>query len=106
MIKKIILAAIAVAAVSVSSAQAGPLYLSFGTENGGIGVLNYTGFANYTVSKGSVDLIGNGYFDAYSGNGLGVDSRRPRLNQFGALTTNADGLGTYHVGFLLGGPDL
>jgi hypothetical protein len=104
MIKKIILAAIAVVAVSVSSVQAGPLYLSFGAENGGNGVLNYTGFANYTVSKGSVDLIGNGFFDAYPGNGLYVDLAGS-TNQYGALTTNTIfGAGTYHVGLSLGGP--
>jgi hypothetical protein len=50
---------------------------NFDTENGGVGVLNYNGFANFTVSNsgsgGAVDLIGNGFFDFYPGNGLYVD---------------------------------
>jgi len=36
-------------------------------------MLNYAGFANWTVSNGTVDLIGNGYFDFQPGNGLYVD---------------------------------
>lgn len=46
---------------------------NFNGENGGVGVLNYTGFANWTVGPGSVDLIGNGFFDFLPGNGLYVD---------------------------------
>lgn len=46
---------------------------NFNAENGGTGVLNYTGFANWTVDGGTVDLIGNGYFDFLPGNGLYVD---------------------------------
>ena len=45
----------------------------FNAANGGVGVLNYTGFSNWTVSDGTVDLIGNGYFDFLPGNGLYVD---------------------------------
>jgi len=46
---------------------------NFNGENGGTGVLNYNGFANWTVSNGTVDLIGNGFFDFLPGNGLYVD---------------------------------
>jgi PEP-CTERM motif len=50
---------------------------NFETQNGGVGQLNYTGFTNFTVtnsgSGGAVDLIGNGFFDFYPGNGLYVD---------------------------------
>jgi hypothetical protein len=50
---------------------------NFDTENGGAGQLNYSNFANFTVSNagtgGAVDLIGNGFFDFYPGNGLYVD---------------------------------
>jgi len=47
---------------------------NFDAENGGAEALNYTGFANWTVSNGSVDLIGNGgRFDFLPGNGLYVD---------------------------------
>jgi hypothetical protein len=35
---------------------------TFDSENGGIGVLNYFGFQNWDVTNGSVDLIGNGYW--------------------------------------------
>jgi PEP-CTERM motif len=49
----------------------------FDTENGGVGQLNYFNFANFTVaneaSGGASDLIGNGFFDFYPGNGLYVD---------------------------------
>ena len=46
---------------------------NFDGENGGVGALNYTGFANFSVSNGLVDLIGNGFFDFLPGNGLYVD---------------------------------
>ncbi|MEJ2430399.1 MAG: PEP-CTERM sorting domain-containing protein [Deltaproteobacteria bacterium] len=46
---------------------------NFDSENGGVGVTNYTGFANWTVTDGTVDLIGNGFFDFLPGNGLYVD---------------------------------
>jgi len=37
------------------------------------GALNYSGFINWTVTDGSVDLQGNGFFDYLPGNGLYVD---------------------------------
>jgi hypothetical protein len=50
---------------------------NFNSENGGNPTLNYAGFANWTVGAGigggTVDLIGNGYFDFLPGNGLYVD---------------------------------
>lgn len=49
---------------------------NFNSENGGVAnssTLNYTGFANWTVTSGTVDLIGNGYFDLQPGYGLYVD---------------------------------
>ena len=46
---------------------------NFDTENGGNALLNYTGFANWTVSNGTVDLVGNGSWDYWPGNGLYVD---------------------------------
>jgi hypothetical protein len=76
----------------------------FNSENGGTPVLNYYGFADYTVSAGSVDLLGNGYFDAYPGNGLYVDMAGS-TGQYGALTTKAVfGPGTYDITLGLGGP--
>src|SRR5882757_8374032 len=104
MIKKLVVAAIAFAAVGISGAQAGPAYLSFGAENGGAGMLNYTGFSNYNVTTGSVDLIGNGSFDNYPGNGLYVDLAGS-TGEFGAITTKAIfAPGNYHIGLSLGGP--
>jgi hypothetical protein len=45
----------------------------FDAENGSTGQLNYTGFANWTVSDGFVDLMGNGFHDFYPGSGLFVE---------------------------------
>jgi hypothetical protein len=51
---------------------------NFNSENGGVPTLNYNSFANWDVANagttgGTVDLIGNGAFDFYPGNGLYVD---------------------------------
>jgi PEP-CTERM motif-containing protein len=63
---------------------------NFDAENGGVGKLNYFNFANFVVSNagsgGAVDLIGNGFFDFYPGNGLYVDICGSSL-QCGVLTT-------------------
>ena len=48
-------------------------YDDFNAENSSLASLNYTGFANWTVEYGSVDLIGNGVYDYYPGNGLYID---------------------------------
>ena len=76
----------------------------FNTENGGSGVLNYTGFANWTVSKGTVDLIGNdGFFDFYPGNGLYVDLDGTS-GEAGLLSSKIIfAPGSYVVSFDLGG---
>ncbi len=87
-----------------SSASADVLPNQFDSENGGNGILNYAGFANFTVSSGTVDLIGNGFFDGFPGNGLYVDMAGS-TNQFGALMTDTIyGSGTYQVTVGLGGP--
>lgn len=66
--------ALAVVVLCASPAKASIVFQdNFNSENGGAGALNYASFANWTVSDGSVDLIGNGFFDFYSGNGLYVD---------------------------------
>ena len=77
---------------------------NFNTENGGVGALNYIGFANWTVSSGSVDLIGNGYYDFYPGNGLYVDLDGS-TGQGGtmATTTQVFAPGTYLLEFNLAG---
>jgi hypothetical protein len=46
---------------------------NFNSENGGVGVLNYAAFSNWNVTDGTVDLIGNGFFDFFPSNGLYVD---------------------------------
>lgn len=49
-------------------------YDNFDAENGGVEQLNYTGFAQWTVTTGTVDLIGNGgTWDLQPGHGLYVD---------------------------------
>ncbi|XZF62279.1 MAG: Calx-beta domain-containing protein [Gloeotrichia echinulata DVL01] len=59
--------------VSVSILPVILLSDNFNGENNGGGRLNYTGLANWTVSDGSVDLIGSGYFDLLPGNGFYLD---------------------------------
>lgn len=61
---------------------------NFNTENGGVGALNYTGFANWTVMDGTVDLIGNGYFDFCPGYGLYVDMDGSTSNAGKMVKTN------------------
>ena len=46
---------------------------TFDTENDGRGVLNYTNLSNWDVTVGSIDVIGNGFFDLLPGNGLYID---------------------------------
>jgi len=64
----------------LGQAKAGPypvgyvlLFDNFNSENSGVGALNYNKFLNWDVVDGTVDLIGNGYFDFLPGNGLYVD---------------------------------
>jgi len=49
------------------------LYDNFNSENNGNGALNYSSFSKWTISNGSVDLIGNGFHDFFPRNGLYVD---------------------------------
>lgn len=90
------------------SASAGTvLYDNFDGENGGVGQLNYYNFANFTVSNagsgGAADLIGNGFFDFYPGNGLYVDVCGS-AQQCAVLTTKQSfGPGTYNVTLDLAG---
>jgi hypothetical protein len=45
----------------------------FDQENNGVGVYNWTSFANWNVVDGCVDLHGNGFHDVQPGRGLYVD---------------------------------
>jgi hypothetical protein len=67
-------------------------------------MLNYTDFANWTVSNGTVDLIGvNTQWDFYPGNGLYVDLDGS-TNQAGLLSSKIIfAPGSYVVSFDLGG---
>jgi hypothetical protein len=85
---------------------------NFNSENGGVGVLNYNSFANWTVANtgttgGTVDLIGNGFFDFYPGSGLYVDldgSGNGTPGQFQSKTTFNFVPGVeYNLSFDLGG---
>ncbi len=82
-----------------------PFTENFDAENGGFRQLNYTTFANWTVTAGSVDLIGNGSFDYYPGNGLYVDLAGS--TGFGGTITSAPFAFVpgqiYTLGFTLGG---
>ena len=78
---------------------------TFDTENGGVGVLNYTGFNNWNVVNGTVDLIGNGYFDFLPGNGLYVDMDGS-TSDAGKMITSPDLMlapGSYRLSFELAG---
>ncbi len=78
---------------------------TFNAEHGGAGILNYASFANWDVTGGTVDLIGNGYFDFFPGNGLYVDLDGS-TNDPGILSTKTSfnfTPGTYTLTFDLGG---
>lgn len=78
---------------------------TFDQENAGVGVLNYFGFAHWEVVEGSFDLIGNGTYDFYPGNGLYLDVDGSTSNA-GTLRTRVPflpGPGNYHIEFELGG---
>ena len=87
-----------------ASAGATVIFLdTFDGENSGAAQLNYTGFANWTVSGGTVDLIGNGSWDLQPGNGLYVDMDGS-TNNAGKITTSLTlGVGTYLLEFELAG---
>ncbi len=69
--------AIAAAALCLFSAPARAQVIllqdNFNAENGGNPTLNFFNLQNFMVTQGSVDLIGNGFFDFYPGNGLYLD---------------------------------
>jgi PEP-CTERM motif len=89
---------------AVSSANAVVVFSdNFNAENGGVGALNYFGFANWTVTHGTVDLIGNGSFDFYPGNGLYVDMDGSTSTNGGITTKQAFAPGTYTLSFNLAG---
>jgi hypothetical protein len=92
----------------VASTARANLIDNFNSENGGVGQLNYSDFANWTIanasSGGTVDLIGNGFFDFYPGNGLYIDLDGTGNGVPGLLTTQQTfAAGTYTLSFDLAG---
>jgi hypothetical protein len=88
-----------------TSSQAATVFVdNFNLENGSSEFLNYTGFAHWNVTDGTVDLIGNGgTFDFYPGNGMYVDLDGS-TKLAGILTTIATFTpGTYELQFDLAG---
>ena len=101
----VILGAFAVLALSAVPSRAAIFSDNFDTEHGGVGILNYSSFANWTVlPSGTVDLIGNGFYDFYPGNGLYVDLDGS-TNSAGTMISKAISLGPglYELKFQLGG---
>ncbi len=103
----LVLAALALLSGGVGQASAG-FFDNFNSENGGVGQLNYNNFTNWTVANaaqgGTVDLIGNGFFDFYPGNGLYVDLDGSGNGTPGLLTTKQTfAPGTYNFSFDLAG---
>ncbi|MFO0012616.1 MAG: PEP-CTERM sorting domain-containing protein [Planctomycetota bacterium] len=76
--------------------------VSFDFENGGVGLLNYSQFADFNVIDGSVDLKGNGFAEIYPGNGLYVDLNGS-TGQSGTIETKtAFDAGLYTLSFRIG----
>jgi hypothetical protein len=73
--RKILILAAAAILFGASGAARGDTYFfeNFNSEHGGTGLLNYSGFGQWSVTKGSVDLIGNGFWDLLPGHGLYLD---------------------------------
>jgi len=77
---------------------------NFDTENGGKAALNYTGFANWTVTGGgTVDLIGNGSWDFLPGHGMYVDLDGSTLNAGLMAHVQSLNAGSYVFSFDLAG---
>jgi hypothetical protein len=98
------LAVLAAFLAGVALAQSAHAAVIFSDNfNGETQGLNYTGFSQWSVTVGSVDAIGTGFYDFYPGNGNYIDLNGS-TNQNGQLTSNlVFGAGTYTLSFLLGG---
>jgi hypothetical protein len=65
--------------------------------------LNYNSFNQFNVTNGTVDLIGNGFYDFYPSQGRYVDLDGSTNNAGVLATANSFAAGTYTLNFLLGG---
>jgi hypothetical protein len=104
LIHALIIMAIVILGLSPLGPASGAVVFSdnFNTENGGNGALNYNNFTNWTVTNGTVDLVGNSFEDYLPGNGLYVDLDGSN-NQAGYMTSNTFSPGNYVVSFDLAG---
>jgi len=105
---KIALVWLVIWVLSPPPAQAGPTLVfldNLDLEHGGTGIKNYTGFENWGVSDGSVDLLGNGYHDFFPDHGLYVDLDGSTLDAGKLSLDNPFNLqpGTYVLTFELAG---
>ena len=91
-----------IAFFSISHAQAASVFSDNFDATTSAG-LNQTNFTNFVVSSGSVDVIGNGYFDFHPGNGLYVDLCGTTWQCGGLTTKQSFGPGTYKITLDLGG---
>ena len=84
-------ATLALAFGSIDRAQAATFSFSdnFNAENGTVAALGYNSFANWNVTTNDVDLIGNGSFDFFPGNGLYVDLNGAAPGQLTSKTAYA-----------------
>jgi hypothetical protein len=102
--KKILVFLCAVVLLIFGSAiTASAFFDDFDDENGGVGQLNYNMFQNWFVTDGTVDLIGNGFFDLQPGHGLYVDLDGSTGDA--GIMSHLDQLlpGNYKLSFLLAG---
>ncbi len=97
-------ALVSLAAAHPASAQTTLLNDTFNSENGGVGQLSYTNFANFNVIQNDVDLIGNGYYDAIPGNGLYVDLSGAANGAIQSKTDFTLAPGVYQLQFDLANP--
>jgi hypothetical protein len=72
--RRFLIAALAgLAAIAGSAAQAATIFSEgFDAENGGVSFLNYTGFAQFTVANGIVDLVATPDFGITCAGGSGA----------------------------------
>lgn len=88
----------------VGTSQAATIFSdNFDGENAGVGVLNYFGFTQWTVSGGTVDLIGSGFHNFQPGNGLYVDMDGSTSNAGIMTRTFSLDAGNYSLSYSLAG---